>query len=272
MRHLTNDEIERFRTEYRDTEREVQKNIAVYLSALVLAIGWIIGPQAKSFDEMMLGNGGRNIYALLAIICVNIIFSCFLAQKSVVIHEITQFVFHQAPKDAPVLDWESWRRSPLSLSRRVRFAYTATITALPIFVSIALMSIVWSYAWGSPQDLLGRLSAQQPLQARIHQTAANSTLFLTVDVNSLSAILRHARYVWGAVAAFHILPIWFFIVSAYIGKTQWSELFHRRPGITSFQKGDQEEFSDPPPSVTFVALIDQRPAEGTVPDSAFSNE
>ncbi len=281
MRHLTSEEVEQFRTEYRDTEREVQKNIGFYLSALVVASGWILGPQAKSFDEMILGNGGRNIYAFLAIIGVNVAFSVFLSEKSIIIHEISQFIFHQAPDDNPVLNWEAWRRSKQSLSKRVRAMYTITIVTLPILVSAILLYVVWSYAWADPRTLATRIDAERALGIATHQTNIRvispsplPTSARTVpkqthanqpggpreqevpavppvqlpaapptDVHALSTVLTDVRFWYKIVAVAHILPLWFFWVSARTGKEQWDKLFAQRPNVPRFLTLN-EQFTD----------------------------
>src|SRR5436309_5162270 len=117
MHLLTDDEQNQFREEYRQKEAEVQKNIAVYLSALVVATGWIFGPQSRPILQIFLGNDGMNIFGVLILIAVNVIFTCFLTYKSIEIHETMQFVTYLSPHETGLQYWESWRRSRQSLTK-----------------------------------------------------------------------------------------------------------------------------------------------------------
>src|SRR5438270_6595266 len=87
---LDKDAQEAFRTDYRQTETDVQKNIAVYLSALVIATGWVFGPQSKPIEQLFLGNEGANLFGFIILMAINAIFASFLTYKSVQIHEIMQ--------------------------------------------------------------------------------------------------------------------------------------------------------------------------------------
>src|ERR1039457_1779914 len=67
LRLLKPVEATQFREDFRQKEQEIQKNIGIYLSALVVATGWIVGPQARPLDELFLGNEGRNLYGIFVI-------------------------------------------------------------------------------------------------------------------------------------------------------------------------------------------------------------
>ncbi|HJS82853.1 MAG TPA: hypothetical protein VJ742_08490, partial [Nitrososphaera sp.] len=120
MRYLTDRELETFRRDYQDKEREIQRYIAIYLSGLVLVTGWIIGPQSRPLLVMALGNSGYNLYAFLIFVVLNIVFTNFLIYKSIIIHEITQFMTVVAKPDSGFVYWDSWRRSPQSATKPVR--------------------------------------------------------------------------------------------------------------------------------------------------------
>ena len=59
---------------------------------------WLSSPDGSSvlnreaFSTCCRGNGGYNVLAAYVVIGVNIVFSCFLTYKSIVIHETMQFV------------------------------------------------------------------------------------------------------------------------------------------------------------------------------------
>src|SRR6478672_2690891 len=88
---LDKDAQKEFRADYRQTESEVQRNIAVYLSALVIATGWVFGPQSKPIEQLFLGNEAANLFGFIILIAINAIFASFLTYKSIQIHEIMQF-------------------------------------------------------------------------------------------------------------------------------------------------------------------------------------
>jgi hypothetical protein len=60
MRLLNDAEQKLFREEYQQKETEIQKNIAVYLSALVVATGWVFGPQSKPIIQICLAVCGES--------------------------------------------------------------------------------------------------------------------------------------------------------------------------------------------------------------------
>ncbi|MGI8837486.1 MAG: hypothetical protein ACR2H4_12740 [Pyrinomonadaceae bacterium] len=157
MRHLTDKELETFRRDYQDKEREIQRYIGVYLSGLVLVTGWIIGPQSRPLLVMALGNSGYNLYAFLIFVVLNILFTNCLIYKSLIIDEITQFMTVVAKSDSGFVYWDSWRRSPQSATKPVRAIYTLTLSVLPIAVSVLMMFGVWNLLKADPNQLANRL-------------------------------------------------------------------------------------------------------------------
>src|SRR4051812_47477564 len=105
-RQFNDKELETFRRDFQDKEREIQRYIGVYLSGLVLFTGWIVGPQSRPLLAMALGNGGYNIYAFLIFVVLNIVFTNFLIYKSIIIHVITQFMTVVAKDDSSFLSWD----------------------------------------------------------------------------------------------------------------------------------------------------------------------
>ncbi|HET6972883.1 MAG TPA: hypothetical protein VFH96_02600, partial [Pyrinomonadaceae bacterium] len=168
MRALTQKEQEVFRKDLQDKEREIQRYIGVYLSGLVLVTGWIIGPQSRPLLVMALGNNAYNVFAFLIFVVLNVLFINFLIYKSILIHEIAQFIAYLSEPESGFLYWESWRRSPQSASRRVRTTYTVLLAVLPISVSFLIMYGLWKLLHSDSEYLITQYRA-------FHQLAASGT-------------------------------------------------------------------------------------------------
>jgi hypothetical protein len=237
MRLLTDDEQKQFREEYQQKEAEVQKNIAVYLSALVVATGWIFGPQAKPVLQMFFGNDGMNIFGILILIAVNVVFTCFLTYKSIEIHEIMQFVTYLSPIETGLQYWESWRRSKQSLTKKgfVRQHYMAAIVLVPFWVSLLLLATTHHWIWTEPRILADEIQKIQAESAKSSQpnTQAQGASLPTYGANTepskavedrLSKTLGTAKAWWYAVAVFHYIPLLFFGVSWLAGGKKWKEI------------------------------------------------
>ena len=54
---------------------------------------------------MILGNEGYNLYALLLLVVLNIIFINFLIYKSLIVHEITQFISYLSKPESGFNYW-----------------------------------------------------------------------------------------------------------------------------------------------------------------------
>jgi hypothetical protein len=139
MEWLSEKEQDALREDYREIEREIQRNFGIYLSGLVLVVGWIVGPGSKSLLEMIRGNSGYNGYALLALCFFNIIFTCFLLYKSLGVHEIMQLLILRTKPGSGYQQWESWRRSKQSATKRARPFYMMFLLGLPVAISALIL-------------------------------------------------------------------------------------------------------------------------------------
>lgn len=223
---LSEKQQETFRKDFQEKEREVQRYIGVYLSGLVLVTGWIIGPQSKPMLSVVLGNSGYNVYGLFVFVVLNIIFTSFLIYKSLIIHEITQFVAYLSPPDSKFNYWENWRRSPQSATRRTRAIYTLLLAVFPIGVSFAIMYGAGQLLYSDPQSLVNQLSAiESPVNAA--QTAAGEATAAFVNPVSpehLSKVFESARINYWIIAALHLIPLWFFFENAVPVNRQWRKI------------------------------------------------
>jgi hypothetical protein len=246
MRMLTTAEADQFREDFRQKEQEIQKNIGIYLSALVVAVGWVVGPQAKPLDELFLGNDGRNLYGLLVVVAVNVIFAVFLAYKGLIIHEYTQFVAYLMPTESAFQYWESWRRSKQSATKRwgTRTLYTAVISIVPLSGAILLMILTFQYMNLGAPDIAEFIVKTTPAMQTSQPggTAAAAQVIgkpsLTPGQRERQAHLQNTiasvKWMWAGVACFHIVPLWVFIVSVVPTNRLWREIQASKPGIPRF--------------------------------------
>lgn len=252
MRPLTDREQEVFRKDFQDKEREIQRYIGVYLSGLVLVTGWIIGPQSRPLVVMALGNQGYNVYAFLIFVALNILFTNFLIYKSIIIHEINQFIAYLSRPESAFLYWESWRRSPQSATRRVRTVYTVLLAVLPISVSFLIMFGLWQLLHSDPRNLVEQYNAAEaPIAASTvnpgdnkngsdrgttSAVEAQNKAGSTLRPEQISSVFATAR-VWFWIAAFlHVIPFWFIFENVFPTKWRWDEINRlRAPDTSSFK-------------------------------------
>jgi hypothetical protein len=210
MRPLTPEEAEAFRQDYLEKDKETQRYINVYIAGLALVTGWIIGPDSKPLLLMALGNAGYNVYALLFIVVVNVMFICFLVYKSLFIHEIMQFVAVLSERESGFVYWESWRRSKFSLTGRkrrfeplsIRNTYTVILAVLPTTVSVMVLYHIWR--------LLSR--GASPGERALPPAARLLSLYDTAKIWFI------------IVCCAHIVPLWFFFVNWLSANRMWEEI------------------------------------------------
>jgi hypothetical protein len=133
------EQLEQFRKEYQDLEKDIGTYIGLYLSALVVATGYIIGKDARSLHDMVAGNNGYNFYAVLILGWGNLAFCSALAYKQIFIQELTQFIFKNAKSPSIYEEWEKWRRSENSVTRPARLINFVLVLSIPIIVHAALL-------------------------------------------------------------------------------------------------------------------------------------
>ena len=264
MRYLTDRELETFRRDYQDKEREIQRYIAVYLSGLVLVTGWIIGPQSRALLVMALGNSGYNLYAFLIFVVLNIVFTNFLIYKSIIIHEITQFMTVVAKPDSGFVYWDSWRRSPQSATKPVRAVYTLTLSVLPIAVSVLMMFGVWNLLKADPNQLANRLRVLEGPIASGRSDSKDGTDSIdeskqerpvSVTADQLASRFNNVRIWFWIVAALHVVPLAFFYVNVFPTNSRWKKILRIRRSGSLFENLTEPSTQDPRGSES-VRLVD----------------
>jgi hypothetical protein len=229
MRTLTPDEQLQLRQEMHEREKEANKLIGVYLSALVVVVGWVVNPSSKGILALALGNDGFNIFGLLIVVVVNIIFLCFLIEKSLRIHEVTQFVASSSPSDSGFTRWESWRHDEAkSVTKPIRAAYTVMIALAPTMVSVVIMSGLGWLLWGTGGSL---------------------------DAQSLAALQRIrilGRAFWVFLLCLHFIPAWFFYLNAGPTLRKWEEILRLEPPAISGEATETKPAAPPEQEVKEV--------------------
>jgi len=220
MRLLTKEEQDSFREDYRETEKDIQKYIGVYLSGLVLVTGWIIGPQSKPVLEIALGNGGYNVLGLLLIVILNVLFISFLIYKSIIVHEIMQFMAYLSGPDSGFNYWENWRRSPQSATRPVRTLYTILLGVLPLIASVIIMLGVGLLLFSAdPVDLARQLN-ENKVSAAVVGTAPSGL----ITPEQLASAFTLERWVYGFVLITHVIPFIFFYHNVRPTNKRWEAI------------------------------------------------
>jgi hypothetical protein len=231
MRLLSDVEQNIFREDYRQTETEIQKSIAVYLSALVVATGWVFGPQAKPLDQMFLGNEGANLFGLVILLALNAVFTCFLTYKSIHVHEIMQFVIRHSPRDSALDQWEGWRRSSDSLSKRwlARPLYFFVISLIPLWASCLIFVGTASYIRKPVPEIVELMHRSEVPPVSTIPDGKSERLTKTSPtgedlVARVKYRVRLAKFCLVVVTIFHAIPIWFFIVTWVFANSKWKEI------------------------------------------------
>jgi hypothetical protein len=220
MTWLTKEEQGAFREDFREKEREIQRYIGFYISGLILLVGWIVGPNSKPLLRLALDNDAYNIYPLLGIVVLNILFTCFLIYKSLTMHEIMQFMTYSCKPDTGFQYWEAWHRSTDSATIRVRAVYTVMLGLLPLSVSFLILFGLWQLLNADPQFLANKLQELEP---------PGSTRIALMP-QQLESVFNTAVYWFWVVAALHVFPIWFFIENVIPTGRRWDRI--RRERIT----------------------------------------
>lgn len=249
-RFLNDKEQETFRRDFQDKEREIQRYIGVYLSGLVIVTGWVIGPQSRPVIAMALGNGGYNIYAFLIFLVLNIVFTIFLINKSLVIHEITQFMTYLAKPDSSYVYWDSWRRSPQSATKPVRAIYFVSLAVLPLCASALLLYGVGHVIFRDPHQLLQQLSGSE----------SGDLKAASLSFEQLGSVYRYARIWFVIVGALHFFPFYFFYHNWLPTRRRWKQIHQLRGSEGWFDELKKLPTStqvDNVPSQTIIRLYDK---------------
>jgi|GEM_PF-5199247 len=226
VRQLSREEQALFRKDFQDKESEINRYIAVYLSALAVVTGWIIGPQSKGIIELVVGNNGYNLLFWFVIVFINLVFSCFLTYKGLIIHDIMQFVTYTAESGSALLAWESWRRSRNSATLRVRSLYGGLIAAIPMIVAVVMMIAIFCFLMRPSEDLVA--------------WGSSTRTGVLLDLRQVQLARRIGWGCWIAMLILHILPLKMFIESIGPTRQRWQHILAARSDIPCFDNLEKE--------------------------------
>jgi hypothetical protein len=239
LRRLTQEELESFREDYRELEKEIQSFFRVYyLSGLILVAAWLTGPQSRPLLELAVGNGGYNIYAPIAIASLNMISSTFLIYKSISIHEISQFMTYMSKTDSAFNYWETWRRNHQGAEYYARFVYGPLLILVPLFLSGAILYATYHVLYTPPETLIERIRESQPPDV---PTSAIPAVSITagqqqeldskvsdtrkVYAQRIKPVLDRARLWFWIIGILHLVPfVWLVYLNTVITARGWEHV------------------------------------------------
>src|ERR1700751_4495454 len=87
-RPLSEAEAVAFREDLRAADQEGQSYFRVYyIIGLIGVAAWLASPEVKPLKDLVIGNGGYNIYVPIVIAFLNSVSTTYLLHKSIEIHE-----------------------------------------------------------------------------------------------------------------------------------------------------------------------------------------
>jgi hypothetical protein len=243
FRWLTEGELNTFREDYRELEKEIQSFFrAYYISGLILVAAWLTGPQSKPLLELALGNGGYNIYAPMGIALLNAVSIISLIYKSISIHEVTQFAVYFSKSDSAASYWEAWRRSPYNYARFSRPFYSPLLFIVPMGLSCLILIPTGRILYGKPQELIERIKNYQVPPTSIDSTL--TTQFIEPErkivadskleeerkayAEGIGRIFPWAKVLFWIIVVLHLIPLWLAYFNARVVPKRWKLLEESR--------------------------------------------
>ena len=129
-------------------ENENNRWTTLYVTALLLVIGWILNNSTKYGSLKNLYAESDNAYFIMAIAIVNALYTLAMAFKGYQIQQIAQYQYEFLGdriwklSDTPFNEWERYRREVFSTRRGpepLRAAYFLLISSLPTIVSYTII-------------------------------------------------------------------------------------------------------------------------------------
>ena len=211
---------------------------------------------------MFLGNNGYNMCAWYLVVVVNIVFTCFLIYKSILIHEIMQFITYLSPRECGFQYWEAWRRSTQSASKPVRKLYFFVISSVPILTSIVIMLFLGFILIRSPEEVRSwvapvsvraapEATRPNPIAGHAASSKAQQESLPLPDADRFREAFRMSRVLWVVVALLHIIPSIFVRENSSMRRQvmlRWKTLQHLHPESPTFEPLVAEPY--PIPTVT----------------------
>ncbi len=255
-RLLTQEELESFRQDYRELEKEIQNFFRVYyLSGLILVAAWLTSSQSKPLLEILVGNGGYNVYAPIAIAGLNMVSTTFLLYKGIMIHDIAQFMSFLSSSDSAYNYWENWRRNRRGAEYYARRFYAPLLVIVPLLLSSFILYAIYNVLYVNQQTLIDRIQQSQPLPSAA--SLGISEQATTIDpelirkvyekrkaleeqergayIQSIEPVLERAKAWFIFVSLLHVVPLFFILLSTVVTERQWTRIRNMKGGETQFK-------------------------------------
>lgn len=164
-RILSDDDIGSLRGEFQRMEEDVHRYVTIYMTALAVAVTWLLGPETVALPTLVSGNGGVNYYLLLFVVTLNTFYLCFLLHKGLLIHELAQFTALVSEDRSLAGQWEQWRRGRWSVARPVQELRHAILVAVPLSATAAVLTLTGMAVFGGSPPPAPLLRGPAPLIA-----------------------------------------------------------------------------------------------------------
>jgi hypothetical protein len=137
-------------------ENENNRWTTLYVTALLLVIGWILNNSSKYGSLKNLYAESDNAYFIIGIAIVNALYTLAMAFKGYQIQQIAQYQYEFLGdriwqlSATPFNEWERYRREIFSARRGpepLRAAYFVLISSLPTIVSYTIIILYWAFEW-----------------------------------------------------------------------------------------------------------------------------
>lgn len=261
-RLLTQEELESFREDYRELEKEIQNFFRVYyISGLILVAAWLTSSQSKPFLEILIGNGGYNVYAPIAIAALNMVSTTFLLYKGIMIHDIAQFMSFLSSSDSAYNYWENWRRNRRGAEYYARRFYAPLLVIVPLLLSGFILYSIYNVLYVDSQTLINRIQQSQPLPSAASLSSSQESTATEFHresiqkiyeerkafeeqktheernayIQRISPVLERAKAWFIVVSLLHIIPLFFIILSTVVTEKQWTRIRKMKGGEAQFK-------------------------------------
>jgi hypothetical protein len=146
-------------------EAEINRWFTLYVTAVIAVIGWFMGNASfTSVQPFLKNHDGLNSILVLILAMLNAVYILALAFNGYRIQQIGQYLYSHvgtritAVSGEPFNVWEEWRRHYTSDPNAygpevIRKFYFASLSLIPVLVSVLLIGIYW-YFEGRTQAIL----------------------------------------------------------------------------------------------------------------------
>jgi hypothetical protein len=142
-------------------ENENSRWQTLYVTALMLVIGWILSNSGEAGKYRTIAEifKGDNSFLVLSLALVNAIYTLAMAYKGYQIQEIAQYLYNNIGTaisehaEIHFNSWEKWRRDEKGKPILIRSVYYSIIGILPTAVSATILALYYYHESGLPDHI-----------------------------------------------------------------------------------------------------------------------